>query len=117
MNDTIWLECTSQSIPAGYLSAFTNDHQALLIKETGGFLCRTPLYDERENFQNRSIQAQLLENGTVVMEVKTSYYNVFYDLERQILEQDHTDKRKNLVENIPAPDFTLEKFTLKPAYH
>ncbi|HNW73359.1 MAG TPA: DUF3857 and transglutaminase domain-containing protein [Bacteroidales bacterium] len=113
MNDTIWLECTSQSIPAGYLGAFTDDRQALLIKETGGFLCRTPLYDERENFQNRSIQAQLFENGTAVMEVKTSYYGVFYDLERQILDQDHTDKRKNLVENIPAPDFTLEKFTLK----
>jgi len=113
MNDTIWLECTSQSIPAGYLGAFTDDRQVLLIKETGGFLCHTPLYDERENFQNRWIQAQLLENGNAVMEVKTSYHGVFYDLERQILDQDHTDKRKNLVENIPAPDFTLEKFTLK----
>ena len=112
-NDTIWLECTSQSIPAGFLGTFTDDRHVLLLKETGGFICHTPVYDHSVNCQNRLIRARLLENGNAVMEVKTNCYGVFYDLERNILDQDDVDKRKNLVENIPAPDFTLEKYSLK----
>jgi hypothetical protein len=51
--DTIWIECTSQLHPAGYLSDFTSDRDVLITTETGGWLAHTPAYDENVNYVNR----------------------------------------------------------------
>ena len=49
--DTMWLECTSQTLPAGYLGDFTCNRYALLVDENGGQLVRTPMYGLKENQQ------------------------------------------------------------------
>lgn len=54
--DTIWVECTSQYLSLGYLSAFTQDRNVLLIKKEGGELCRTPKYYKQNNATHRKIQ-------------------------------------------------------------
>lgn len=37
--DTIWLECTDQFLPPGYLSYFTSNRYGLLIEDNGGNSC------------------------------------------------------------------------------
>ena len=71
--DTVWLECTSQTLPAGYLSDFTSDRFALLVDENGGKLIRTPKYGLKENLQVRHIQAKLDNEGTLMVKAGSKY--------------------------------------------
>lgn len=71
--DTVWLECTSQTLPAGYLSDFTSNRYALMIDEKGGKLIHTPKYGLKENIQLRNIKAKLDEEGTLLIKADSKY--------------------------------------------
>lgn len=71
--DTIWLECTSQDTPPGYMGEFTGNRKALMITENGGVVVSTPHYGIRENLLLRSIAAAVETDGTLNMKVQTRY--------------------------------------------
>ncbi|MFL5740026.1 MAG: DUF3857 domain-containing protein [Flavisolibacter sp.] len=71
--DTMWLECTSHDLVAGYMSGFTANRKALVINEDGGTLVSTPRYTIRENLQYRQIKAKVNEEGQLDMKVSTRY--------------------------------------------
>jgi hypothetical protein len=77
--DTVWLECTSQSLPAGYLSGFTANRYALLIDENGGTVVHTPKYGLQDNLQMRNIKASINEEGNLSATVETLYKGMEQD--------------------------------------
>lgn len=73
LKDTIWLECTSQTAPMGYLGSFTCDRNALLIEETGSKLVHTPVYKNMDNLQTRKIVGTINEEGKLTALITTKY--------------------------------------------
>lgn len=78
-SDTVWLECTSGILPAGYLGDFTYNRPALLIDEAGGTMVRTPNYRKNENLQVRNVEAVVEENGNLKARSLTRYTGLQQD--------------------------------------
>lgn len=78
-NDTIWLECTSQTVSPGYMGSFTGNRKALIIADDGGYLVHTPVYPETKNRKNRKTIATIDENGHLSASMQTSFSGLEQD--------------------------------------
>jgi hypothetical protein len=93
-NDTMWLECTSQDMPAGYLGGFTSDRKALLMTPEGGVLAHTPKYTNEQNSTQMKIEAELDLEGNLIIDVRSIYANEAYDDVNQRYKNSNTDELK-----------------------
>tara|TARA_R110002049_G_scaffold308754_1_gene513932 strand:+ start:75135 stop:77042 length:1908 start_codon:yes stop_codon:yes gene_type:complete len=50
-NENIWLECTSQKVPFGFIADFTDDRDVLVVTPEGGEIKHTKKYTSEENLQ------------------------------------------------------------------
>lgn len=71
--DTMWLECTSQTLAAGYMGDHTGNRNALVIDEEGGTIVATPRYGLEENLQLRSIKGTVNATGDMGINIQTYY--------------------------------------------
>lgn len=71
--DSVWLECTSQTLPAGYLGSFTADRDALLINDNGGHIVHTPVYGVNENRLERTLRGSIDSSGRLSAGLHTLY--------------------------------------------
>ncbi|MEO0556242.1 MAG: DUF3857 and transglutaminase domain-containing protein [Bacteroidota bacterium] len=77
--DTIWLECTNQTNPFGYLGSFTGDRHALMVTENGGVLVKTPSLSSKENAQIRSATIDINIANEARCTINTLYKGVQYE--------------------------------------
>jgi hypothetical protein len=109
--DTIWLECTDQSVPAGYMGAFTGNRKALLIDESGGTVVSTVRYGLNENTQKRTISAVLDERGTLQAKVITNYKAIQQDYLSGMVEHLSGDKVKEVLnEELGLSSYQVNSF-------
>ena len=60
----VWLECTSNSLPAGFLGDFTKNRHVLVIDGQGGYLTKTPSYNSFDwNAIHSKNQVKIDQNG------------------------------------------------------
>ena len=109
--DTMWLECTSQSVPAGYMGEFTGNRKALVIDENGGTLVATPRYGLKENTQVRIIKAKLEADGTLKMNTTTTYKGVQQDDLSGMIDNLSKEKvKKHLEEDLALATYEINDF-------
>jgi hypothetical protein len=109
--DTVWLECTSHSLPAGFLGSFTADRYGLLINESGGFLVRTPAYLIKDNTSVRRLNAILDQDGNMLVKTQSSYRGLKYDDVAPLVHHlSKDDQFKYLKSLFNLPTYTVNSF-------
>ncbi len=115
--DTIWLECTDQFLPPGYLGEFTSNRYGLLIDDNGGSLVHTPAYLLADNKQVRIISAVLDNEGNLNLESKTSYEAHCQDeVERFIHHESKEDQLTRLKSKFSLPTYEVVSFDYREDY-
>ncbi len=110
--DTIWLECTSQTMPCGFLGDFTDNRPALILTENGGQLVRTPKYDKQLNKVVRNINIDIEESGTAKAHVNSTYTGLEYDEKHSLTMEDKESQLKILYKHFDLPNFKITDFNL-----
>lgn len=112
--DTVWLECTSQTLPAGYLGDFTCDRYALIVQENGSVLVRTPKYGIKENLQTRHIVATLEADATLNIKSSTTYGGIQQDRYHDLINSLSKDKLKEVLhEDLDFATYDIRSFDYK----
>jgi hypothetical protein len=72
-SDSIWLECTSQTINPGYLGSFTEDRYGLMLNKGRSQMVHTPKYGVEENRLGRTLKGIIdsLGNLTAVLQTRS----------------------------------------------
>ena len=106
--DTIWLECTSTTLPFAQLGPFTENRKAMMVTEAGGVLVNTPISIYKNNSKSINTVIEVNEDGEA--KAKTNY--ILYGDERDELLMRYHDlkedeKRRFFITNMEwkNPDF------------
>ncbi|MFD0941215.1 DUF3857 domain-containing protein [Pedobacter boryungensis] len=107
--DTTWLECTSQKIPFGFLSDFTDDRYVLACTADGGKLLRTPKLTTSKNLQVSRADLSIDKEGNVTGNLKTMFSGAQYDNHEQIIDKSLTEQQKLLKEAYDIDNINFDK--------
>jgi uncharacterized protein YdcH (DUF465 family) len=114
LKDTVWLECTSQTLSPGYLSDHTDDRFVLVVDENGGTLVRTPKYGLNENLEVRKINVTVDDAGTAKIEAATMYKALQQDYLQGMINALSNEKvKESLNERFSLPSYTLNNFSYR----
>jgi len=95
--DTVWLECTSNTLDFGALDISTENKNALVITENGGVLIPTPASNAHSNIFSAYSKIKLYEDGSGIME--TTFHNAgeYREMIEDILKQKQDEQKESLV--------------------
>jgi transglutaminase-like putative cysteine protease len=111
--DTVWLECTDQKIPAGYLGSFTADRYALLLHNNGSSkLVKTPKYLGNKNriIMTASLDLAADNNAKVQLDLNMLGVGVEYNGLSYYINRSQVDQEKWINRFISLPDFRVNDF-------
>ncbi len=112
-NDTTWLECTSKSIPFGYLGKFTDDRNVLACTPQGGKLLHTPRYTAADNRQICHADFVIDTLGKLDGHVQTTFEGTDYDEQEYFAEENHTDQVKDVKKYYGIDNMEIENLEFK----
>jgi hypothetical protein len=111
--DTIWLECTSQVLPFGFMGSFTHNRHVLLIKPEGGELAFIPEYKLEQNKQIRKIEVNLTDLANAPVIVKTFYSGLQYENAYRMPFLNSDEQKKEILNKIDIPNYNLLNWNYK----
>ncbi len=110
--DTIWLECTNQKIPFGYIGESNHNKEVLLISEESGKIVRTPKYNKKINTQNRKINCKLDSLGNINFISNTNFQAIQYENVNHFFYMNREEQKKRLYKAINIPRTKINSFDI-----
>lgn len=112
-NDTIWLECTSQRTPCGYIGRFTDDRDILLIDGEKSRILHSKAYSSDDNQETHISHVRIDENGKGSVETHAIYKGLKYETILPAFLADDADKKRRISECMKFPGFQVVDFKYK----
>jgi transglutaminase-like putative cysteine protease len=107
--DSVWLECTSQTVSAGYMGTFTGNRRALLMDENGGHVVNTPAYTAAQNLQIRNVTAEINDVGDLHAKVYTHFTGIQQETVHGLMYETTADEKKNYLNSmLSLPTYSVE---------
>jgi len=98
--DTIWLECTSNTTEFGQLGTFTENRNALLLTENGGVLVRTPRSSSGYNTYITTTNVLLAEDGSGTSTTSTASNGAYRETLNSIMSMKKDDQKISIVNHL-----------------
>ncbi|MCG8474339.1 MAG: DUF3857 domain-containing protein [Cytophagales bacterium] len=111
--DTVWLECTDQTNPFGYLGNFTGDRYALLCERDNGRLVRTTSYSASDNLQRQYTEVELREDGNASVTIRKRSTGIQFEQGDAMSRKSYEDQKKRLYKVLDVPNPTIESYEVK----
>ncbi len=103
--DTIWLECTSTTLPFAQLGPWTENRKAMMVTENGGVLVNTPVSNYKNNTESINTVIEVNEEGGAKVK---SNYTLYGDGRDALLMRYHDlkedEKRRFFITNMEWKD-------------
>lgn len=111
--DTIWLECTSQTMPFGFLGDFTSDRKVLLVKENSDELAKTPVYDIQANYQYTKAEVNIISDGNATAKITRKFGGLQFEENKNKLTATTEDQKEWLYNYLKIPNFKISHSDFK----
>lgn len=117
--DSIWLECTSNSLDFGSLDISTENKNALVVTENGGMLISTPGSNSHSNIF--SVYSKIILNDDNSGEMETVFHSAgeYREMIDDILKEKRDEQKESLVMGLSfkqPDDFELSKKDAEPVH-
>jgi hypothetical protein len=112
-NDTTWADCTSETIPFGYLGAFTDDRTVLAVTPEGGKLMHTPKYNTHDNLKRRKADFVINEAGELSGSMVTTFKGADYEYRDEFINEPKSEQVKILQRIYPVNNLDVESLVIK----
>ena len=108
-NDTTWADCTSQTIPFGYLGPFTDDRTVLACTPEGGKLMHTPKYTYSDNIEKKEAEFDIKDNGELTGNINTIFKGADYEDREYVISEPLNEQQKMLKHIYPLDNMNIDK--------
>ncbi len=109
-NDSIWLECTNQNIPCGYIGKSNVNRKAVLITNDGGRLVNTPRYTETDNLTITTAIAAINDDGDLSCDATFNYHGLSCDKIFHSLNISTKEQKDWLLKNLQPDQVSINNY-------
>ena len=111
--DTVWLECTSQTMPFGYIGGSNSDRYCLLVTPDGGILTSTPTYHGEDNVRSSVLNVSLSDEGSADFKLETKYTEYFIEDILYLFSSSPVEQKNTLLNSLEGNGLEVADFAVR----